>query len=148
MQPFQISAYFDILSQSQKAYGRQLEPVCKKWDLTRSEVDVLLFLYNNPQYDRAADIVTRRGMTKSHVSMSVASLADRELLERRYSPEDRRTAHLRLLEAGEKIAVEARAAQRQFFETLYEGVSAEELALWDSITQRVFENIEKLNKTV
>lgn len=147
MHPFRISAYFDILSQSQKAYSRHLEPVCKKWDLTRSEVDVLLFLYNNPEFDRAADIVTRRGMTKSHVSMSVASLADRELLERRYSPEDRRTVHLRLLEAGTRIAAEARAAQRQFFDTLYEGVSPEELALWDSIVRRVFENIEKLNKT-
>lgn len=148
MHPVQIGAYFDILSQSQKAYGKQMEPVCKKWDLTRSEMDVLLFLYNNPGYDRAADIVTRRGMTKSHVSMSVANLADRGLLERRYSPLDRRTAHLRLLEGGKAIAAEAREAQKQFFEQLYTGVSREELALWDSITQRVFENIEKLSKTV
>lgn len=148
MQPIQIGAYFDILSQSQKAYSRQLEPVCKKWNLTRSEVDVLLFLYNNPQYDRAADIVTRRGMTKSHVSMSVASLADRELLERRYSPVDRRTAHLRLLEAGEQIAMEAREAQRQFFRLLYVGLSPEELELWEKITHKVFENVENLSKTV
>ena len=148
MHPVQIGSYFDILSQSKKAYSRQLEPVCKKWDLTRSEVDVLLFLYNNPGYDRAADIVTRRGMTKSHVSMSVASLADRKLLERHYSPADRRTAHLRLLEGGERIAAEAREAQKQFFAQLYTGVTQEELALWDSIVQRVFENIEKLSKTV
>ena len=100
MHPIRIAAYFDILSQSQKAYGKQLEPVCRKWDLTRSEVDVLLFLYNNPEYDRAADIVTRRGMTKSHVSMSVASLADRNLLQRSASAEDRRTVRLRLTEDG------------------------------------------------
>jgi len=143
-----ISTFFDILNKSQKIYSRQLEPVCKKWDLTRSEVDVLLFLYNNPQYDRAADIVTRRGMTKSHVSMSVASLADRELLERRYSPADRRTAHLRLLEEGEKIAAEAKKAQEQFFALLYEGVSEAELARWDDVTQKVMKNIENLNKTV
>ena len=148
MQPIQIASYFDILSQSQKIYSRQLEPVCKKWDLTRSEVDVLLFLYNNPRFDRAADIVTRRGMTKSLVSMSVATLADRALLERHYSPTDRRTAHLRLLEDGETIAAEAREAQQNFFAQLYEGVSRQELELWDSITQRVFENIEKLSKTV
>ena len=148
MHPVQIASYFDILNQSQKAYGRQMEPVCKKWDLTRSEVDVLLFLYNNPRYDRAADIVTRRGMTKSHVSMSVASLADRGLLERRDSPSDRRTAHLRLLEEGEKIAAEAREAQRQFFAMLYEGVSAEELEMWEKITRKVFENIENCNKNL
>lgn len=148
MQPIQISSYFDILSQSQKAYSRQLEPVCKKWDLTRSEVDVLLFLYNNPDFDRAADIVTHRGMTKSHVSMSVGSLADRGLLERLYSPVDRRTAHLRLLEAGEQIAEEAREAQRQFFAQLYQGVSQEELEVWNAITQKVCQNVENLSKTV
>lgn len=146
MHSVRIAAYFDILSQSQKAYGRQLEPVCKKWDLTRSEVDVLLFLYNNPQFDRAADIVTRRGMTKSHVSMSVASLADKGLLERQDSSQDRRTAHLRLLEPGVTIAAEARQAQRRFFDMLYEGVSPEELALWEKITRKVYENIENLNK--
>lgn len=146
MQPVRIATYFDILSQSQKAYSRQLEPVCKKWDLTRSEVDVLLFLYNNPRYDRAADIVTRRGMTKSHVSMSVASLADKGLLERQYSSADRRAAHLKLLEQGMTIAAEARAAQQQFFAMLYEGVSPEKLALWGEITQKVYKNIENLSK--
>lgn len=148
MHPVQIASYFDILSQSQKAYGRQMEPVCKKWDLTRSEVDVLLFLYNNPQYDRAADIVTRRGMTKSHVSMSVASLADRGLLERRSSPDDRRTIQLKLLEKGLQIAAEAREAQQRFFRMLYDGISAEELEMWGKTTQKVFDNIEKVSKTV
>ncbi len=146
MQPIQIATYFDILGQSQKAYSRQLEPVCKQWDLTRSEVDVLLFLYNNPQYDRAADIVTKRGMAKSHVSMSVASLADRGLLERLDSPEDRRTVRLRLMPEGKKIAAEARKAQTQFFALLYEGVSEEELAAWQKINQKVCENIEKASR--
>lgn len=144
MHPIQIGGYFDILSQSQKAYTRQLEPVCRKWDLTRSEVDVLLFLYNNPQFDRAADIVTRRGMAKSHVSMSVANLADRWLLVREFSPEDRRTAHLRLTQQGRVIAAEARQAQKEFFHLLYQDVSEEELDLWDKITRKVCENIKKL----
>lgn len=148
MQPIQIAAYFDILSQSQKIYGRQLEPICKKWELTRNEVDVLLFLYNNPQYNRAADIVTRRGMAKSHVSMSVASLSDRELLERQSSTADRRTVHLKLTEKGLEIAAEAREAQAQFFRMLYDGVSSGELEIWESIIRKIFENINTMNKTV
>ena len=146
MQFVQISRYFDILSKSQKAYSRQLEPVCRQWGLTRNEVDVLLFLYNNPAYDRAADIVTRRGMTKSHVSLSVASLAQKGLLERRYTPEDRRTVHLKLLDNGAKIAAEAQQAQEQFFRQLYRGVSPEELEVFNSITKIVIQNIEDLSK--
>ena len=139
-----ISRFFDIFSKSQKAYSRQLEPVCRQWDLTRSEVDVLVFLYNNPEFDRAADIVTHRGMTKSHVSLSVASLADRGLLERRTSPEDRRTVRLKLIGDGLTVAEDARKAQEQFFRQLYQGVSAEELEAYNAVIQKVFQNIEKL----
>ena len=35
---------FDIISQSQKVYGKKMEPVCQKWKVTRNELDVLLFL--------------------------------------------------------------------------------------------------------
>ena len=147
MYPVQISSFFDILSQSQKAYSRQLEPVCKKWNVSRSEMDVLLFLYNNPGYDRAADIVTHRGMTKSHVSMSVANLCDLELLVRNFSEVDRRTAHLELTDRGREIAAEGKQAQQEFFARPYQGVPEEELELVKNITRKVCENIENINKT-
>ena len=146
MHPFRISSYFDILNKTKKMYNHQLEPVCKKWDLTRSEVDVLLFLYNNPQYDRAVDIVTHRGMTKSHVSLSVTSLEERRFLERQFSAEDRRMAHLRLTEAGAGIAGEAKLAQKTFIDNLYAGISEEEMAFMEALTQKVVKNIENFDK--
>ena len=54
MLPSHISSYFDILGKAQKVYSKQLEPVCRKWELTRSELDVLLFLLNN----EAASFIT------------------------------------------------------------------------------------------
>ena len=71
--------YFDTMARAQKGYARLLEPICKKWELTRNELDVMLFLANNPDYDRAVDIVNHRGLAKSHVSMSVTSLENRGL---------------------------------------------------------------------
>ena len=146
MQPVSISGYFDTLTQSQKIYTRQLEPVCRKWELTRSELDVLLFLYNNPQYTRAADIVAHRGMTKSHVSLSVVNLEQRGFLERQFSAEDRRAANLFLTPEGRQIAAEGKQAQQEFFVKLYQGVTEEELRLWEAVTQKVRANIEDLNK--
>lgn len=146
MEPLSIGEYFDVLSQSQKVYTRQLEPVCRKWNLTRSEVDVLLFLYNHPHYNRAADIVTHRGMAKSHVSLSVSTLEQRSLLERRFSETDRRTAHLCLTEPGCTIAAEAKQLQRGFFENLYTGVTEEEFQVWEQVSRKVRRNIEELSK--
>ena len=59
---------------AKKLYGRMLEPVCRLYVLTRMELDILLFLANNPGYDTAADMVERRQLAKSQVSSSVAQL--------------------------------------------------------------------------
>lgn len=140
--------YFDILGIAKKTYGKLLTPLCRAYDLTRNELDVLLFLHNNPQYDRAADIVAHRGMAKSHVSLSVTSLEERGFLLRRFDDADRRIAHLSLTEQGLGIAREARQVQTQYFSGLYEGISPEEFQLWGRITEKVCENIRNFDKTL
>ena len=138
--------YFDIMGMAKKSYNVMLAPVCSKWQVTRNELDVLLFLLNNPQYDRATDIVTYRGIAKSHVSMSVASLESRGFLVRKFDKADRRMAHLVLTEQGYGIAREARRYQTQYFSALYQGVTEDEFALWGRVTEKVCNNIRSLDK--
>ena len=127
-------------------YQQIVMPVCKKYALTYMEYTVLMFLYNNPGYDTAAQIVRARNLTKSHVSMSVANLCDLELLVRNFSEVDRRTAHLELTDRGREIAAEGKQAQQEFFARLYQGVPEEELELMKNVTRKVCENIENINK--
>lgn len=134
--------YFDTLSQARKSYTKSLEPLCKDRGLTHNELDVLLFLYNNPGFDRAADIVSHRGIAKSHVSLSVSMLEHRGLLQRSFAPGDRRTAHLHLTEEGQTIAQEGRALQQGFFTRLFQGITPEELELWQNLIQKVQNNLE------
>lgn len=139
--------YFDVIASARKSYAKLLDPICQQWKLTRNELDILLFLYNNPAYDRAADIVSRRGIAKSHVSLSVAGLEEKGLLQRRFSELDRRTAHLELLEPGRVIAAEAKEKQIQYFYSLYQGISPEDFEIWRNITQKVLDNIKNLENT-
>ena len=141
-----VSEYFDIMELARRSYTRLLGPICEEHDLTRNALDVLLFLFNNPQYDRAADIVAYRGMTKAHVSLSVSTLEDRGLLTRQFDEADRRTAHLVLTELGTAIAAKARAAQRHFFDCIYQGIPQEDMARWTEIMQSINENIRNLDK--
>lgn len=138
--------YFDIMGMAKKSYNMILAPICSKWEITRNELDVLLFLRNNPQYDRATDIVTYRGIAKSHVSMSVANLESRGFLARKFDETDRRAAHLVLTEQGYGIAREARKYQTQFFAALYQGITEEEFALWGRVTEKVCNNLRNFEK--
>ena len=137
--------YFGVTQRAKRKYAQVLQPVCEQWGITRNELAVLLFLHNNPEYDRAADIVAHRGMTKSHVSVSVAGLQSRGFLQGRTDPEDRRTVRLQLTGTGEEIARQGREAQTRFFTRLLEGISPEESRLWQSLLERVCDNIDRMD---
>ena len=140
--------YFDTMARAQKGYARLLEPICKKWDLTRNELDVILFLANNPDYDRAADIVTHRGLSKSHVSLSVNNLESRGYLRRISDPADRRTVHLHLTEEAAPITEVGCRVQKQFMDYLHQGVTQEQLELMRLFAERVHENIKNIEEVI
>ena len=136
--------YFDLMARAQKGYARLMDPICKKWDLTRNEVDVLLFLYNNPTYDRAVDIVNMRGLSKSHVSLSLSGLEEKGLILREADSTDRRAAHLKLTDKGIQIADLGRTAQKQFFAYLHQGVTQEQIEMMKEFSRKVSENIKNI----
>lgn len=138
--------YFDNLQKLQKIYGKLLEPVCSQWNLTRNELDVLLFLYNNPHLDRAADIVACRGIAKSHVSISVANLESRGYLCKQGDSADRRTLHLKLTEASRPAAQAGKEAQMVLGKLLTSGLTEEELILWRQLGEKIRQNIENLEE--
>ena len=137
-------SYLDNIQQSQKKYAALLEPLCKQYDLTRNELDVILFLANNPLFDRAADIVAIRRIAKSHVSLSVGNLEKRNLLVREFEESDRRVAHLHLTEEALPIAEAGKALQQKFFSQIFSGLTRKELELWGAILEKICANIETL----
>ena len=140
--------YFDIMARAQKGYARLLDPICKRYDLTRNELDVLLFLANNPQYDRAVDIVNNRGLSKSHVSLSISSLEEKGLLLRLNDPADKRTVHLKLTERAETVVEAGRMAQKRFFSYLHQGVTQEQIQLMVEFGKKVNENIKNIEEVI
>ena len=140
--------YFDTMAKAQKGYARLMEPICKKWNLTRNELDVLLFLHNNPEFDRAVDIVQNRGLSKSHVSLSINNLESRGFLTRREDPADRRTIHLALTEAALPIVEKGQMSQRQFFSYIHKGVTQEQIDLMMDFARKVSENIKNIEEVL
>lgn len=134
--------YFEVTQRAKKKYAQMMEPICSRWNLTRNELDVLLFLHNNPEYDRAADIVAHRGLVKSHVSLSVGELEIKGLLLRSPAPEDRRAVHLKLTESGHKIADQGREVQKNFFSCIFAGLSHDDIVLWQQMMEQVCRNID------
>ena len=54
-----------------KYYTAQFEAASAAYGLNQLEIDILLFLHNNPECHTAGDICRYRGLAKSNVSAAV-----------------------------------------------------------------------------
>lgn len=137
---------WDGLSLFKKIYDQSLEPVCKKYQLTRMELDILLFLANNPGYDTAKDIIERRRLTKSHVSMSLKDLERRDLVQKEYYPGNQKTAHLKLSSASIQMVAEGQQAKKKFFQTVFRDFNPEDVSRMEDYFERMRKNMQNALK--
>ena len=86
-----ITSYYELLSSE----------VCDRHELTQMEYDILMFLYNNPQHNTAADIVRYRKSTKSHVSTSLKVLEEKGLIERRIDKDNKKRVEIYILDSAD-----------------------------------------------
>lgn len=133
--------FWEVQSLIKTLYSDCLEPVCEQHSLTRMELDILLFLANNPQFDTAASIIEMRRLTKSHVSTSIKALEARGLLTKSYAPGNRKTAHLSITPAAGGIVANGKAAQGSFYGIAFRDFSEEDLGTMKQLFSQIADNI-------
>lgn len=74
--------FWDEHKTIKRYYEMKVSGVCEKYQLRQLENDILMFIYNNPAYNTAADIVRIRKSTKSHVSTSLKVSEGRGFIEK------------------------------------------------------------------
>lgn len=134
---------WDNYSRVKALYNRYIEAVCRRYDLNRAELDVLLFFANNPEYDRAADIVRIYRVAKSQVSTALRALQDRGYVAGEFEGKNRRSIHIKVLPEAHEVVEEGRRAQRKFADVLVEGFRDEELQQMRNFAERITDNIKK-----
>ena len=135
--------YLGFMSLMKEGYLKSVSSVCEKYDLTSAEFDVLLFLATNPGTDTATDIVEKRHMVKSQVSMSVRTLEERGYLARTYKNNNRRTIHLIVCDKAEDAVREGRDALNSAYGTIMQGFSETERELMKKNIVRMTNNLEQ-----
>ncbi len=125
-----------------KAYDSIWDDISDKFDLTRAEIDVLSFLYNNPKLDTASSIVEYRMIAKSHVSKAVEHLMARGFLIGSKNEKDRRQVHLVVTDSAKEAVHEIVNRQKEFVKLLTDGITEEEFKLFKKISGKLICNIE------
>ena len=125
-------------------YEMKVCGVCEKYQLRQLEYDILMFLYNNPEYNTAADIVRVRKSTKSHVSTSLKVLENRGFIERRVDKDNKKRVTIHLLQMANEVIEDGIWAQKEFAQDMFDGLSEEEIRVFMNVFQRVYDNAERM----
>lgn len=127
-------------------YSKCVAEICQKHDITRMELDILLFLANNPRYDTAKDMIEIRYLSKSQVSASIKLLEEAGYIQKKYTENNRKTAHLVICEVASRIIEDGRQAQEKFFSIMTRGIPEEELACLKRCMDGMWNNIDQYLK--
>ena len=125
-----------VVQQFRRYYDRQFTDLLARSGLTMREMDVILFLTNNPGHDTARDVTELRGLSKGAVSKAVESLIQKSLLERIPDTEDRRKIHLKLKPQVGPVAESIDEVRTEFINTVLEGFTKEELKVYAGFRDR------------
>ncbi len=131
----------DFIASFSELYERRMAPISTSFDLTAMELAILLFLANNPEYNTAKDIVEKRHLTKSHISISLRDLEERGFIRKEHRGGNNRTFHLVLLPPSDNVIREGQKAQTEFLSSVTAGFSAMDTESLQSYVDRMNENV-------
>lgn len=131
--------FFQKLNQ---AYDSFCKPLCQEMKIPRTAFDILMFLSNHPRYDTARDIVEIRGIKANLVSINVDKLVQEGFLERQSVRGDRRKQLLVCTDKAQPIVQRGHALQADFWQTLVQNISEDELAAFTRTIQTIGANVD------
>ena len=126
-----------------KYYSTQFAGAAAAYGLNQLEIDILLFLHNNPELCTASDICRYRGLAKSNVSAAVERLRSRGVLSVCPVPDNRRQRLLAFTADGQRIAAALAEIQHRTVEPLFDGFTATEQQALQEYLCRMDANIQR-----
>lgn len=129
-----------------QAYTIAKKPLCTELGLPQTAFDILLFLYNNPDYTTARDVVEIRKLKANLVSVNISRLEQEGYLIRHETTGDRRKTQLILTDQGRRVAAQGQQLQKDFGEMLLRGVDEENLRVFVSALETIELNLNQFLK--
>ena len=135
-----------VIRQFRRYYDRQFEALLASAGLSMREMDVVLFLANNPDCTTARDIVEIRKIKANLVSVNVDRLVQEGYLERRAVAGDRRKTQLLCTEKAQPVIARGREVQERFFARLLHNTDAATREAFFRTMEVIGKNLDEILK--
>ena len=118
----------------------------EKYDLKKTEVEVLYYFANADQKDTAKDVTNYLQMNKGHISTTLDGLCKKQLLVSNQDNIDRRIVHYEATDKAGMIIREIKSVVTQLNKDLFEGVSIEDRKALERIATQIAQNIDRIER--
>lgn len=128
------------------AYTTVCRSLCQEVKLPQTAFDILMFLYNNPQYKTARDIVEIRNIKANLVSVNVEKLVQDGYIRRQTVENDRRKTELICTEKALPVQEKGKQLQQEFADRLMAGLTDEDQEKLAAYFSRMEKNLDQIMK--
>lgn len=141
-----VENMLNFYSQIRKVYINEFTRRFQEKTFSPNELDILVFLSNNPSINTASQLCTCLNVSKALICRSVDNLSSKELLICRPDENDRRIQHLLLTPKASPIIDQIRCVCESMDKELLLGISPEEIAQMEDTMNRILERFVKKAK--
>lgn len=127
-----------------KLMEEQIGEIRKKYDMKKAELEILYFLSRCDGHNTSTDIHEQLLMNRGHISQAVDSLCKRKFISAIPDERDRRYVHYILLDSAREIVRELSAQYEELNGKILDGISEEELEIFQRVAAKIRNNMEKL----
>lgn len=115
-----------------------------KYQLKRIELEILFFLSKCGEKDTSTNIREYLKENKGHISQAIDTLCKKDYLIAEHDKKDRRYIHYSLTDKATNVIESMTDTWKQLHQEIFEGISQEELQLFQEVANKIARNIDKI----
>ena len=127
-----------------RAYGKYLYTSMNANNFSPSEIDILIFLSNNPSINTSKELVVCLAVSKSLIARSVDALIQKGLLKLEEDKNDHRLQHLKITKAAVPYINEIKKYRDSFTKLALADIDEQDLKCMEETVKKIEDNMQKI----
>lgn len=134
-----IREVFHYVSLKRKIY---FDKFMEETELNLMEIEIIIFLYENPRNNTFTEIMKSKGYAKSYVSKAISNLVEKQYITKQGIEQNKKIYKLFLLDKSKKIVDEYMKCVDAFRKDAFVDISDEELEIFEKVMKKISDNLK------
>ena len=122
-----VENMLELYAQVRKVYIEEFNREFQDDNFSPNEMNIMIFLYNNPSIDTSSQLCVTLGVSKGLVSRSIDSLIKKGYITSYSDKKDKRIQHLQLTSQVEPVIKKIKKIKYNLNQDILDGISKEDI---------------------